>query len=167
MDFAGKPILGRDTDFHKFKDAHFIIAIGNAQTRERISRSMPGALWYTAIHPTAVVSRLHTEIREGTAVMANAVINPYVTIGQHCIINSNASVEHDNSISDFVHVSVGAKLAGAVHVGNRTWIGIGATVLQGIDICADCMIGAGAVVIRNIDIPGTYVGVPAYRIKSE
>lgn len=166
-EFADRPILGRDTDFSKFKEANFIIAIGNAKTRERISGAMSGVSWYTAIHPTAVVSGLHTEIGEGSAVMANAVINPYVTIGRHCIINSNATVEHDNRISDYAHVSVGAKLAGAVQIGTRTWIGIGASVIQGIEICDDCMVGAGAVVIRNIEQPGTYVGVPACSVKPQ
>lgn len=41
----------------------------------------------------------------------------------------------------------------------------GVIVSNDISICEDCMIGAGAVVVKNIDIPGTYVGVPAKRIK--
>lgn len=166
-EFVGKPVLGRDTDFLKFPNAYYIIAIGNANVRERISASMPHVRWYTAIHPKAIISGLNTTVGEGTVIMANAVVNPFVKVGRHCIINSNAVVEHDNYLSDFVHVSVGAKLAGTVRIGARTWIGVGASVINAIEICKDCMIGAGAVVIRNIDIPGTYVGVPAHRIKSE
>lgn len=87
---------------------------------------MSDALWYTAVHPTSVISGIQVEISVGTVVMANAVINSCSYIGRHCIINSGAVIEHDNRIEDFVHVSVGAKLAGTVSVGKGTWIGIGA-----------------------------------------
>ena len=97
--------------------------------------------------------------------MANAIVNPYATIGSHCIINSNATVEHDNRIEDFVHISVGARIAGTVRIGKRTWVGVGATVSNGISICEDCMIGAGAVVVRDIEMPGTYIGIPAHKLR--
>jgi acetyltransferase-like isoleucine patch superfamily enzyme len=74
-------------------------------------------------------------------------------------------VEHDNLIGDFAHISVGAKLAGTVTIGPESWIGIGAVVSNNLSICGGCMVGAGAVVVKNITEPGTYVGVPARRIK--
>lgn len=163
--FMGWPVLGSDTEYNKFMDCYFVIAIGNSGARERISSSMNSVKWYTAVHPSASVSAICTSIGDGSVIMANSVINPYAQIGCHCIINSNATVEHDNRIEDFVHISVGAELAGTVRIGKRTWIGAGATVSNGISICRDCMIGAGAVVVKNIDISGTYVGVPAHRIK--
>ncbi len=164
-EFAGRPILGSDLEYQKYAGCYFVIAIGNANVRERISNSMKTVKWYTAIHPSATVSLLNTHIGEGSVVMANAVVNSFVQIGKHCIINSNATVEHDNTVDDFAHISVGAKLAGTVKIGKRTWIGVGATVSNGIYITNDCMIGAGAVVIRDITESGTYVGVPAKRIK--
>ena len=75
-EFLGYPILGDDGAYRNFLDCSFIIAIGNAQARERIAQSMPGAAWYTAIHPGAVISPLDTRIGEGTVIMADAVINP-------------------------------------------------------------------------------------------
>lgn len=163
--FLGKPVLGKDTDYEQFKEAYFIIAIGDAYARERFVKNMPGVKWYTAIHPTAVISSLDTSIDEGSVIMANAVINPCAHVGKHCIINTTAVVEHDNQISDFVHISVGTKLAGKVTVGERTWVGVGASVSNGITICSDCMIGAGAVIVKDITEPGTYVGIPAKKIK--
>ena len=164
-DFMGWPVLGRDTEYRKFEHCCFVIAIGNPGVREQIAHSMGGAKWYTAIHPSASISAVHTSIGEGSVVMANAVINPYARIGKHCIINSNATVEHDNVIEDFAHISVRAALAGTVRVGTRTWIGVGATVSNGLSICQDCMVGAGTVVVKNIETPGTYVGIPAHKIK--
>ena len=51
------------------------------------------------------------------------------------------------------------------YAANITGLGTGATLVNDIRICDECLIGAGAVVIKNIDKNGTYVGVPARKIK--
>ena len=164
-EFNGFPILGVLSDFRKYMDYLFVIGIGNALIRERVADNMLEATWYTAIDPNAIVSDNAT-IGSGSVVMPGAIINAGATIGKHCIINTGAIVEHDNKIDDYVHVSVGACLAGTVHIGKRSWIGVGSAVSNNISICDDCMIGAGAVVVKDISEAGTYVGVPAYKIKA-
>lgn len=165
--FTGYPVLGSVMEYEKFPESYFVVAIGNAEIRQKIADRLQGVKWYTAIHPSAVVSLIDVEIGEGTVVMANTVINSGTFIGKHCIINSGAVVEHDNIIEDFVHISVGARLAGTVHVGKRTWVGIGAVVSNNLNICKDCFIGAGGVVVKDIEEPGTYVGIPAKRLKKD
>lgn len=158
--FIGYPVLGKVAEAITYQENKFVVAIGNADIREKIVNEID-VNWYTAIHPTAVISSIGVEIGEGTVVMANAVINSDAKIGKHCIINTSAIVEHDNSLGDFVHVSVGAKLAGIVTVGKKSWIGIGSQVIQCKTICDEVTIGAGATVISDIQEKGTYVGVPA------
>lgn len=162
--YCGFPILGKIERYMEHLDCSFAIAIGDADVREKIASNLP-VKWYIAIHPNAVVSNLDVTIAEGTVIMAGAVVNADARIGKHCIINTGAIVEHDNKIGDFVHISVKACLAGTVRIGNKTWIGIGATVKNNISIAKGCMIGAGAVVVHDIKESGTYVGVPARKIK--
>ena len=158
------PVLGMLKDYVNYLDACFIVGIGNAAIRRKVAQMMAGVEWYTAIHPSAVVSEMNVFIGQGTAVMAGAVINTGAHIGEHCIINTASVVEHDNRIGDFAHISVGAKLAGTVTVGEATWVGIGTVISNNVNICDGCIIGAGAVVVRTITETGTYVGVPARRI---
>lgn len=158
---AGLPVVGRVADAVGLTGDK-IVAIGNAETRERIQGRLDNVV--TLIHPNAVISR-RVQIGKGTVVMAGAVINSDSVVGDGCIINTGASLDHDCVLEDFAHVSVGAHLAGTVKVGKRAWIGAGAVVINNLNICGDCMIGAGAVVVRNIREVGTYVGVPAKRIK--
>lgn len=164
-EFIGYKNLGTEKDYISYPDCYFVVAIGNAAIRERIVSSMPLAKWYTAIHPTAIISPIDTTIGEGSVVMAGAIINAGAKLGKHCIANSGSIIEHDNIIEDYVHISVGAKTTGAVHVGKSTWVGAGATIINNLSICSDCMIGAGTVVINNIEESGTYVGVPARKVK--
>ena len=159
------PVLGSTKDYQQYPDAYFVLAIGNNKTRATLAERISGVKWYTAIHPTAVVSSLGTKIGEGTVVMANAVINACATVGAHCVINTGAVVEHDCYVDDCAHIAVGAKISGTVTVGKNTLLGLGAVVCNNLSVCQDCVIGAGSVVIRTIEQPGTYVGVPARKIK--
>lgn len=153
-----KSVLGAINDYSKYDNCEFVIGIGNNETRKKIS-SLP-IKWYSAIHPSAVISP-SAIIGEGTVVMPNAVINADAVIGKHCIINTGAIIEHDDAINDYAHISVGAKLGGTVTIGRQSMIGIGATVKNNITIQENAIIGAGAVVVKNVEKSGTYIGVPA------
>lgn len=153
---------GPISQFSKYRECEFVIGIGSAEKREELSRL--NLSWYTAIHPSAVISN-SAKIGAGTVVMPNAVVNARATIGNHCIINTGAIVEHDNQIGDYAHISVGAKLGGNVRIGEKSWIGIGSCIKNNLDVCDNVVIGAGAVIIDSITMSGTYVGVPARMIE--
>ena len=142
------------------------VGIGNASVRQRMQNQLEqkGYNVVTLIHPSAFVAR-DVKIGVGTVVMAGAVVNAGSVIGKGCIINTSSSVDHDNNIGDYVHVSVAAHTAGTVSVGTNTWIGIGAVISNNISISRDVTIGAGAVVVKDICESGTYVGVPIKKIR--
>lgn len=163
----GYEVIGTCQDIDKWiPGAEFFVAIGNSHIREKLISLLleKKASIATLVHPQACIAE-HVEIGLGTVVMAGAVINPDTKIGRGVIVNTSSSIDHDSVIEDYSHVSVGAHLAGTVHVQQHTWIGIGAIVSNNINICEECTIGAGAVVVKNIDEKGTYVGVPARKIK--
>lgn len=160
---SGYPVLGQDSMANQLKGDLFI-AVGNGQIRKKLMEREAGRVFPVLIHPSAIVAD-DVKIEDGSVVMAGAVINPGAKIGKGVIINTCASVDHDCVVSNYSHISVGAHIAGTVEIGECTWIGAGATVSNNVHICDNCMIGAGSVVIKNIDEPGTYVGVPARKIK--
>lgn len=162
---GGYPVVGKSAQFREY-DCDFFVAIGNPTIRQRIQEALVSARKTvpTLIHPSAVIGE-NVVLGTGTVVVAGAVINPGAVIGDGCIINTGSSVDHDCVIADFVHISVGAHVAGTVSIGPLTWIGAGATVSNNLRICGDCMIGAGAVVVKSITESGTYIGVPAEKIK--
>lgn len=158
-------VIGASKDAYQYKDSDFFVAIGNVIYRERIYNDLKQQNLHVVslIHPHAVIAR-DVFIEEGTVVMAGVVINPGTKIGKCCIVNTGATIDHDNCIGDYVHVSVGSHLAGTVEIGERSWIGAGAVVSNNISICGDVTLGAGAVVVKHILESGTYIGVPAKRL---
>ncbi len=164
---SGFEVIGKTVDAIIFKnEAAFFVAIGNNITREKIQEKLidEGLTVASLIHPSAVIGK-DVEIGLGTVVMAGVVINSSTIIGKGCIINTSSSLDHDNIIDDYVHISPGVKLAGTVRVGKGSWIGIGSIISNNVNICSDCKLGAGAVVVKHIAEPGTYVGVPVRRVK--
>lgn len=162
----GFEVMGKTADAFTYKDeADFFVAIGSNATREKIQEKLikEGLNVVSLIHPSAVIG-IDVEIGIGTAVMAGVVINSSTRIGKGCIINTSSSLDHDNIIGDYVHVSPGVNLAGTVRVGKGSWIGIGSVVSNNVNICSGCKVGAGAVVVKDITEPGTYVGVPVRKI---
>lgn len=162
---GGYSVAGKCDRFSEY-DCDFFVAVGNSKIREMLLARLANAGKHvpTLIHPYSSIGE-NVVIGEGTLVAAGAIINPGAVIGSGCILNTASSVDHDCTVESFVHISVGAHIAGTVHIGKHTWIGAGATVSNNVDICEDCMVGAGAVVVRDIKEKGTYIGVPAERMR--
>lgn len=166
MTCMGIKVIGNTTDTFVYKNkADFFVAIGNNVIREKIQEKLlsEGFSIVSLRHPNAIIGT-GVEIGIGTVVMAGVIINSSSKIGKGCIINTSSSLDHDNVIEDYVHISPGTKFAGTVRVGKGSWMGIGSIVSNNVNICSGCKLGAGAVVVKDITEPGTYVGVPVRRL---
>ncbi len=139
-------------------DQKMIISIGNNEVRKEISNKIK-ADYVNAIHPSAIIDPTVT-LAKGIAVMANAVVNSHTRIGNHCIVNTASSVDHDCKLEDFVHISPKATLCGGVSIGEGTQVGAGAVVLPNVKIGKWCKVGAGAVVLKDVEDYATVVGNP-------
>lgn len=159
-------IIGKNADAHKYcnGDTYLFVAIGNCKVRKEIMESLPDAKWYTAIHPSSVISPF-VAIGEGSCVLPNAVVNNSAVIGKGVVVNTGAIVDHDNTIGDYSLLACGAHLAGTVSVGECAWVGVGSTISNNISVCANVRLEAGTVVIEDIKEEGIYMGVPARKIK--
>ena len=140
-----------------------IVTIGDCHIRRRIVEKLGCREFLTLIHPQAIIAD-SVAVDIGTVVMAGVIMNPFVRVGKHCIINSGASLDHDVQVNDYVHIAPHCTLCGEVRVGEGTWIGAGTTVIQGIKIGKNCFVGAGSVVVRDIPDNTLCYGNPA-RIK--
>lgn len=161
-EFMGYKIIDKIENAMLYNDENteYVIAIGNNQTRKKIYSKFKNLKYFTAIHPSAIVSK-SSVIKEGTVVMARAVINANSEVGSHVIINTGAIIEHDNKIGDFCHISPGATLCGGVTIGEETHIGANSTIIQYKSVGSKTIIGAGATVISDIKSNVVAIGCPA------
>lgn len=113
------------------------------------------------IHQQTVISKSAARISSAAQIMAGAVIQTGVLIGENTIINTGAIVEHDCNVGSHVHICPGAVISGGCTIGEGAFIGVGATVIQGVNIGNGAVIGAGSVVIDNVPDGAEVKGVPA------
>ncbi len=158
------PVLGKFS-LHTLNDEELIISIGNNSIRKKVVNLLPVKTKYgQAVSSMAVISECAT-IEEGTVIMQGAIVQSCANVGKHCIVNTQASVDHDCIIEDFVHISPNACLCGGVTVGEGTQIGAGAVVIPGIKIGKWSLVAAGAVVMRDVPDNVLVLGNPARVVK--
>ncbi len=95
--------------------------------------------------------------------MAGAAINAATSIGDGSIVNTGATVDHDNRLGRFVHIAPGCHLAGYVTVGDGALVGVGSAVGRGrpLAIGEEAVVGAGSLVIDDVPAHAEVAGRPA------
>lgn len=146
-------------------ETELFIAIGDNDRRAELSAEAAdlGYRLPALMHPSAIVSET-ASVGDGTVLMPAIVINANSRIGRGCIVNTAATLDHDNALEDFVQISPGVHSAGTVRYGARTFVGTGAAIIPGISIGVGAVIGAGATVVRDVADGVRVVGVPAVPI---
>ena len=174
---VGVPIYYGEIGFNQWLELnedrtnyYYLVAIGgnNGTTRCKIGEMLKAANLrpYTAIHRTAFVAN-NAIIGEGTQILAHSNVCARVRIGNYCIINTAASIDHECIIGNNVHIGPGAKLAGQIIIGDNSFIGINATILPRIIIGNNVTIGAGSVVTKYVPDNSIIIGNPGKQIIKE
>lgn len=160
----GYAVIGTDNDLPQLAKAyqHALITVGQIQTSDHRIRlyhqaTTLGFQLPTIVAPTAHVSR-HATICAGTIVMHGAIINAGVRVGNNCIINTRALLEHDTTVEDHCHISTGAILNGDVHIGAGSFVGSGSIIKEGVTLGKRCVVGMGLSVRSNQAEHARFVG---------
>jgi sugar O-acyltransferase (sialic acid O-acetyltransferase NeuD family) len=161
-EFFGSPIIN---SLENIEDFVFSVCIGNPIWRAHFYEEMKkiGGIPLNVIGNYSSIS--DPSMDKGNMILQYVLVEPKVKIGKGNLFNCYSGIFHDVEIGDFNEIMPGAKILGGAKIGNMCRIGTNSTILPNIKICDNVIIGAGAVVTKDIDVPGTYVGIPAKRIK--
>ena len=166
--YRGKQGLEKYLNATRIDDLGFIVAVGNpfGHVRMELQHYLKarGLLPLSFADPTALICK-SAVYGTGLQVMPLAIVHNDVQIGEQCIINTRALVEHDCTLHDGVEIGPGTVLCGRVTVGRNTWVGANATIRPRVTIGSNSIIGAGSVVVTNIPSNVIVAGVPARVIK--
>jgi sugar O-acyltransferase (sialic acid O-acetyltransferase NeuD family) len=167
----GEIVVLGDTDDDGFlkiigNKTEAFVAFGNTKVRKKTVEMLNerrNTMPVNAIHDKAFVAD-DAAIGHGNLIMANATVNPFAKVANHCIVHSGAVVDTGASVGDFVTIGTGAMVNTNVEVAEGAFIGSGAIIVSGLKIGKNARIGAGSVVIENIEDNTTVFGNPAKKI---
>ena len=115
----------------------FICAIGDNQKRKDIISRNNGRIhdeqWINVIHAHTTIAQ-DVKLGRGNVICAGVVIQPGSTIEDHCIINTNASVDHHADIRSFVHVAPNAALCGNVKLGEGCFVATSVSIMPKVSL---------------------------------
>ena len=163
----GIDVLGSVSQWHKYAQYEFVLAIGSPKTRHLVFNKMivGGQVNFTTlIHPNVIISN-HVTIGAGCIICAGCILTVDIKLGQHCILNLNSTVGHDSIFGDFVTIAPIVAISGNVNLGDYTEIGTGSSIRQGVKVHKGAMLGMGGVLTKDIPENAIFVGNPARELK--
>jgi sugar O-acyltransferase (sialic acid O-acetyltransferase NeuD family) len=165
----GVPVLGDDGYLEQLDPRAVALCLGVGVMPGRSRRTQlfhacraRGFEVVSVFHPAASVSTRH-QFGVGVQVLAGAVLQVDVRLGDNVIVNTAASVDHDCVVDADVMIGPGAVLCGEVRVGTGAYVGAGAVLLPGVSVGAHAVVGAGSTVTRAVSPGETVAGNPARR----
>ena len=145
----GYPVLGCDQDLPSLRQqcTHALLAVGQIglpSHRQRLATELESLAFAmpVVISGRAHVSH-HAQLGSGISVGHGVIVNAGVSVGDYCILNTNALIEHDAVIGSYCHVSTGALVNGGARIGHSSFIGSGAVVREGLNLPSQTVISAG------------------------
>lgn len=142
--------IGAEHGYARFKTAEYLEKIGLKALTLIHKKSF--------IEPTA-------RIGKGCQIMPCAIVHKYSIVGDHTIINTNATIDHECVIGNGVHIMGSVAITGKVEIGNYATIGTNATILPFVKIGEGAFIGAGSVVTKDVEPYNIVTGIPAKTIR--
>lgn len=103
----------------------------------------------------------NAQVGENCFIFEANVVQPFVRIGDNCILWSGNHIGHRTVIHDHVFVASHAVISGYCDIGEASFIGVNTTFNDGVKVAAENIIGAAAVVTRDTEPGRVYVGAPA------
>jgi sugar O-acyltransferase (sialic acid O-acetyltransferase NeuD family) len=141
-----------------------LIAVGNPADKMKLLSKLPeNTKFWNYISPNAYVNNL--SLGKGNFICAGVIITTDVKIGNHVHLNLQTTVGHDSVLGDFVTTAPSVNISGNVNIGKGVYLGTACCIREKINICDDAIIGMNASVVKDITESGTYVGIPAKKIK--
>jgi sugar O-acyltransferase (sialic acid O-acetyltransferase NeuD family) len=162
------PVLKNQQEVEKWfaHNNHFCLGVGNTNIRKKLCEelnSYGGEL--VGIRSVSATLSSFSRVDKGVDICKLVFVSSLSEVGSGTLVNTGAKIYHHVTVGRFCEISPGVTLLGGATIGDECTIGTGVIVLSKISVCSNTILGAGAVVVNNITTPGTYVGIPARKIK--
>lgn len=155
-ELLGVPVVAFEDIPHTLDPKHHaaFLAVGfsklNANRRAAYEKCKAAGFSLPTYVNSTVKQWNETQIGEASFIFENNVLQPFVSIGNNCVLWSGNHIGHHSRIGDNVFIASHVVVSGKCTIEDNCFIGVNATFRDGITIGRDCIVGAGAIVLKDL-----------------
>ena len=170
-EYNGVSVLGPLDILTQYKEPIYVVcAIANYTVKKKIIMKIkefyPWVKFAKLIHPKVDLNPFMS-IGEGCIIYQQVMMTVDVILGDHVIVCASTGIGHDSVIKDYCDILWNCNISGHVTLEEGCFIGSGATIVQGLKIGPQTKVGAGSVVLKSTYGYCTVVGVPAKVVRGK
>lgn len=105
------------------------------------------------------------KIGENCFILENNTIQPFVTIGNNCVLWSGNHVGHHSKINDHVLLTSHVVISGHCDIESHTFFGVNSTIRDGLTIKEGIVVAMGSLVTKSFEPWSLVMGSPAKVVK--
>ena len=170
-EYNGISVLGPLDILTQYKEPIYVVcAIANYTVKKKIIMKIkefyPWVKFAKLIHPKVDLNPFMS-IGEGCIIYQQVMMTVDVILGDHVIVCASTGIGHDSVIKDYCDILWNCNISGHVTLEEGCFIGSGATIIQGLKIGPQTKVGAGSVVLKSTYGYCTVVGVPAKVVRGK
>ena len=170
-EYNGVSVLGPLDILTQYKEPIYAVcAIANYTVKKKIIMKIkefyPWVKFAKLIHPKVDLNPFMS-IGEGCIIYQHVMMTVDVILGDHVIVCASTGIGHDSVIKDYCDILWNCNISGHVTLEEGCFIGSGATIVQGLKIGPQTKVGAGSVVLKSTYGYCTVVGVPAKVVRGK
>ena len=163
--FLGKPVVSFEGLTGRYPPGEFklfapMTGKGLNKIREKVylqGKSM-GYEFVSYVSSRATV--LNEVIGENCFILEDNTIQPFVEIGNNCVLWSGNHIGHSSKIEDSVFVTSHVVISGNCVIGKYSWLGVNATFRNNLKIAEGTLVGMASCITRDTAPYTVYMGVP-------
>lgn len=124
--------------------------------RKYLEAKEKGYSFATFVHPN--VDTRVAQIGENVFIFEDNTIQPFVKIGNNCILWSGNHIGHHTTIRDHVFISSHVVVSGSCEIGECAFLGVNATLRDNVKVGEGCVVGAGALILHDTEPDSVHIG---------
>ena len=170
-----KEIYGRPFIPFEYIEKHFSpddyemhIAIGyqkNSRVREHFYNEAKAKGYSLLTYVSSKTTNYAKSLGDNCFIFEDNTIQPFVYIGNNCILWSGNHIGHHSVIEDHVFISSHVVISGHCRIGKNSFLGVNSTLRDGITIAPETILGAGCLIVKDTEQGKTYIGNRATEYK--
>lgn len=164
---SGLPVIPSDeiaTFFPPGDDCKFFVPVYDNFLRSQKMNWAKASGYQLASYLSSKSTILSFDIGENSFILENNVIQPFVSIGDGCILWSGNHIGHHSILGNFVFMASHVVVSGKCKIESYSWLGVNSSLRDGICLAEGTFVGMNSCVIKDTKPYCKYFGIPAKEI---